>query len=47
MYLDAKPAPDAEEWLKWYHNPKDVHVAPLIRARVEGGVVQSIQATRG
>ncbi len=36
----------ADDWVEWHHNPKGMHVAPFIRARVENGVVKELHAGR-
>lgn len=35
-----------EYWVEWYHNPRGAHVAPVIRVRIEKGVVKELEADR-
>lgn len=43
----AKPDGEHEDWLEWYHNPKDAqHVAPVIRCRIQNGLVKELKANR-
>jgi hypothetical protein len=45
--VDVTPEGQDEYWVKWYHNPRNAHVAPVIRARIEKGIVKELQADRG
>ena len=43
---EAKPKGQFEDWVEWYHNPQGKHVAPVIRVRIENGVVKELVADR-
>jgi hypothetical protein len=45
--VPGQPQYPFEGWLRWYHNPRDVHVAPSIRLRIEEALVKQVQAGRG
>ncbi len=44
--VNGKSEGPHEDWLEWYHNPRGMHVAPLIRVRIEDGVIQELRAGR-
>jgi hypothetical protein len=45
--VKGKPEYPFEGWLRWYYNPRDMHVAPWIRLRIEDGLVKELKAGRG
>jgi hypothetical protein len=47
MLVEGNPKPPFDGWLRWYHNPREMHVAPWIRARIEGGIVKELKTGRG
>ncbi len=46
-YQSPKPGKPAENWIGWYRNPRGLHVAPYLRARVVDGIVVEIRSGRG
>jgi hypothetical protein len=44
--VDGKPQYPFEGWLRWYHDPRQMHVAPYIRLRIEKGIVKELKAGR-
>lgn len=44
--VNGKPEEGYEDWVEWYHNPGNRHVAPIIRVRVENGIVTRLEANR-
>ena len=46
-YVEGGPEYPFKGWLRWYHNPRQSHVAPFIELRIENGVVKDVRAGRG
>jgi hypothetical protein len=45
--VEGTPKRPWKGWLKWYHNPRQIHVAPWIQIRIEDGIVKELKAGRG